>query len=100
MGGGTDVALETGDIALLREDLTGVVTAIALSRAVLATIRWNLVWAFGYNVLMIPLAAGAGAPWGWTISPMWAAAAMALSSVTVVLNSLRLGRWQAPEIKA
>jgi len=100
MGGGTDVALETGDIALLREDLTSVVTAIALSRAVLKTIRWNLVWAFGYNVVMIPLAAGAGRPWGWAITPMWAAAAMALSSVTVVINSLRLSAWSAPEVKA
>ena len=91
MGGGTDVALESGDLALLQDDLRGVTTALKLSRQTFRTIRWNLVWAFGYNVLMIPLAAGLlERPLGWSIQPMWAAAAMALSSVSVVLNSLRL----------
>lgn len=94
MGGGTDVALESGDVALVREGLRGVPIAIRLSRAVLRTIRWNLVWAFGYNVLMIPLAAGALASRGIEIDPMWAAAAMALSSVSVVANSLRLRWWR------
>ncbi len=96
MGGGTDVALETGDVALVRDDLRDVAVAVALSRAVLSTIRWNLVWAFGYNVLMIPLAAGLLEPaYHLSISPMWAAAAMALSSVSVVVNSLRLHLWRA-----
>jgi Cu+-exporting ATPase len=88
MGGGTDVALETGDISLLRDDLRGVPLALALSRAVMAAIRANLGWAFGYNLVMIPLAAGL-VP-GLGLDPMWAAAAMALSSVSVVGNSLRL----------
>ncbi|NUP98628.1 MAG: HAD-IC family P-type ATPase, partial [Armatimonadetes bacterium] len=94
LGGGTDVALQSSDLALVREDLGGVLTAIALSRAVLRTIRWNLLWAFGYNVLMIPLAAGLLLPLGLAIGPSWAAAAMALSSVSVVLNSLRLHLWR------
>jgi Cu+-exporting ATPase len=95
MGGGTDVALETGDIALVRDDLHAMVDALDLSRAVMATIRGNLAWAFGYNVLMIPLAAGL---WqhalGLSVGPMWAAAAMALSDVSVIGNSLRLRRWK------
>jgi Cu2+-exporting ATPase len=93
MGGGAEVALETGDIALSRDDLRAVAEALALSRAVMRTIRGNLWWAFGYNLLMAPLAAGL-----WprlSIAPMWAAAAMALSSVSVVGNSLRLRAWRA-----
>ncbi|MBI5831837.1 MAG: cadmium-translocating P-type ATPase [Armatimonadetes bacterium] len=92
MSGGTEVALEAGDIALTQPDLRGVVSALALSRAVMATIRANLFWAFGYNVVMVPLAMGL-VP-GWQIGPMWAAAAMAASSVTVVGNSLRLRGWR------
>jgi Cu+-exporting ATPase len=100
MGGGTDVALESGDVALVGEGLDGVPAALGLSRAVMRTIRGNLGWAFGYNVVLIPLAAGLFEPlWHWSIRPMWAAAAMALSSVSVVTNSLRLHRWRPREIQ-
>ena len=93
MGSGTDVALEAADIALMRADLNGVADAILLSRRTLRVIRQNLFWAFFYNALGIPLAAGALYPFtGWQLSPMIAAAAMSLSSVSVLANSLRLRR--------
>jgi Cu+-exporting ATPase len=93
MGSGTDVALEAADIALMRADLNGVAEAILLARRTLRVIRQNLFWAFFYNVLGIPLAAGALYPWtGWQLSPMVAAAAMSFSSVSVLTNSLRLRR--------
>jgi Cu+-exporting ATPase len=93
MGGGTDVALEAGDIALLRPDLGAVADAIVLSRRTMRTMRQNLFWAFVYNVLGVPIAAGALYPaLGLLLSPILASAAMALSSVSVVTNSLRLGR--------
>ena len=91
MGSGTDVALETSDIVLMKNDLRHVVIALLLSRATLKNIRQNLFWAFGYNVIGIPVAAGLLVPLGGpSLHPMLAAAAMALSSVSVVLNSLRL----------
>jgi Cu+-exporting ATPase len=93
MGGGTDVALEAGDIALLRPDLGAVADAIALSRRTMQIMRQNLFWAFIYNVLGVPIAAGVLYPTlGLLLSPILASAAMAMSSVSVVTNSLRLGR--------
>lgn len=96
IGTGTDVAIEASDVTLIRGDLRGVVTAIALSRATIRTVRQNLFWAFVYNVIGIPLAAGALYPLtGWLLSPVIASAAMSLSSVSVVTNSLRLRRFKA-----
>jgi Cu+-exporting ATPase len=95
MGTGTDVAIEAGDIALLRGDLASVVDAIQLSRRTMRTMRQNLFWAFIYNVLGIPVAAGALYPaFGILLSPILASGAMALSSVSVVSNSLRLARFR------
>ena len=94
IGTGTDVAVEASDITLIRGDLRAVATAIELSRRTMGTIRWNLVFAFVYNVLGIPLAAGVLYPWtGLLLSPVVASAAMALSSLSVVGNSLRLRRF-------
>jgi len=93
IGGGTDVAVETGDIVLIKDDLRDVVTAIQLSRSTVQKIVQNLFWAFGYNVALIPLAAGILAPLGIVMHPIYAAAAMALSSVSVVTNSLLLRRF-------
>ncbi len=93
IGAGTDVAVETGGIVLMRPDLRGVPEALELARRTLRIIRQNLFWAFAYNVIGIPIAAGALYPaTGWTLSPMVASAVMALSSVSVVTNSLRLRR--------
>ena len=91
MGNGTDIALETADVALLRSDLNSLVDGIALSRAVMSNIRQNLFFAFAYNALGIPIAAGLLYPFtGWLLSPMLASLAMAFSDISVVGNALRL----------
>jgi Cu+-exporting ATPase len=98
MGGGTEVALEAGDITLVGGELSGVAKAVRLSRATMRTIKQNLFWAFFYNLILVPVAAGALYPLTFLpgfireLHPAMAAAAMALSSITVVSNSLRLGR--------
>ena len=99
LGTGTDIAMETADLTLMRGDLRTIPDAIRLSRATLRTIKQNLFWAFFYNVLLIPVAAGVLYPLAFLPSmlrdlhPMLAAFAMAFSSVSVVLNSLRL-QWR------
>lgn len=92
---GMEVAIEASDITLIKGDLRGVMTAIALSRAMMRTIKQNLFWAFIYNILGIPITAGLFYPlMGWLFSPIIASAAMSLSSVSVVTNSLRLRRFR------
>ena len=97
IGAGTDVAIDVADVVLVNSRLQDVVSAIALSRATLRNIRQNLFWAFFYNCVGIPLAAGVfiGA-FGWELNPMFGALAMSLSSFCVVSNALRLGRFRAP----
>ena len=93
MGGGSDVAIEAADVTLMRGNLRGLVTAVELSRQTIRVVKQNLFWAFGYNLVLVPVAAGVLYPlWGILLSPILAGAAMALSSVSVVTNSLRLKR--------
>jgi Cu+-exporting ATPase len=93
MGTGTDVAMESAGVTLVKGDLRGIVRARRLSRATMRSIRQNLVWAFIYNVLGVPVAAGLLYPvFGLLLSPMIASAAMSLSSVSVIANALRLRR--------
>ena len=95
IGTGTDVAMETSDITLIRGDLTPIGTSIRLSRATMRVIKQNLGWAFGYNIALIPIAAGVLYPaFGILLDPVFAAVAMALSSVSVLTNSLRLRRFR------
>jgi len=100
IGSGTDVAIESADVVLMRDDLNDVVTAISLSRAVIRNIKMNLFWAFFYNVIGIPVAAGAFYySFGLKLNPMIGAAAMSLSSVCVVTNALRLRSFKGKKIK-
>jgi heavy metal translocating P-type ATPase len=97
IGTGTDIAIESADVVLMSGDVRGVVNAIALSKATIRNIQQNLFWAFAYNVLLIPVAAGVLYPVNGTLlSPIFAAGAMALSSVFVLGNALRLRRFKAP----
>lgn len=97
IGTGTDIAMESADIILMSGDLKGIVTAIALSKATIRNIKQNLFWAFAYNSILIPVAAGILYPFfGILLNPIFAAGAMAFSSVTVVLNALRLKRFKPP----
>ena len=97
IGSGTDVAIEAADVVLMSGDLNAAATAVALSRVTMRNIRQNLFWAFAYNIILIPVAAGALYPaFGILLSPMLAAGAMAFSSVFVVSNALRLRRFAPP----
>ncbi|HWU89549.1 MAG TPA: HAD-IC family P-type ATPase, partial [Kofleriaceae bacterium] len=97
LGSGTEIAAATADVTLLRGGIASLPAAFALARATLHTIRRNLVAAFAYNVLCIPIAAGALAPLtGWRLSPVLASAAMSLSSLSVLASSLRLRTWRPP----
>jgi Cu+-exporting ATPase len=93
MGTGTDVAMESAGVTLVKGDLRGIARAATLSRATMRNIQQNLAFAFGYNALGIPVAAGVLYPFfGLLLSPVFAGAAMAMSSVSVVANALRLNR--------
>ena len=94
IGAGTDIAIESADIVLMRSDVRDVAVALELSRATMRTIKQNLFWALFYNAICIPVAAGVLAPWGINLNPMIAAACMSFSSVCVVTNALRLRTWK------
>jgi Au+-exporting ATPase len=100
VGTGTDVAIEAADVVLVRGNLLAVPEAIGISKATIRNIGQNLFWAFAYNALLIPVAAGALFPiWGVLMSPVFAAAAMAMSSVFVLGNALRLRRFAVPAME-
>jgi len=100
IGSGTDIAIDAADVVLMKSDLLDLVTGFRLSKAVIKNIKENLFWAFFYNIIGIPLAAGVFyAALGWKLSPMFAAAAMSLSSVTVVMNALRLRGFKPTKTK-
>ena len=93
MGSGTDVAIEAGDITLINQDLKSVASAIELSKKTMRTIKMNLFWAFGYNIILIPVAMGVLYPFfNILLNPIFAGAAMVTSSISVVTNSLLLKR--------
>jgi Cu+-exporting ATPase len=93
IGTGSDIAIESSDVVLVGGDPAGVLVAQKLAKATMANIKQNLIWAFGYNVVLIPIAAGVMVPFGFGIlNPMLAGAAMAISSICVVTNALRLRR--------
>ena len=98
IGAGTDIAIETADMVLIKNSLWDVVTAIDLSRTTFRRIRINYVWAMIYNILGIPLAAGVLAPIGIVINPIFAGLAMAFSSVSVVSSSLLLRVYRSPKL--
>ena len=99
IGTGTDVAIESADVVLMSGNMQGVTNAIALSKATIGNIHQNLFWAFAYNTMLIPVAAGILYPnYGILMSPIFAAGAMALSSVFVLGNALRLRRFQPPSV--
>jgi Cu+-exporting ATPase len=95
IGAGTDIAIETAQMVLMKSDLRDVVIALDLSRTIYRRIQWNFIWALGYNVVLLPLAAGVFYAWSVVIPPMLAGGAMALSSVSVVTSSLLL-KWYSP----
>ena len=90
IGAGSDIAIDSADIILIRSDLLDVISAFLLSKKVVKTIKMNLFWAFFYNTITIPLAAGILSSFNIILNPMIASACMALSSITVVLNALRI----------
>jgi len=99
LGSGTDVAMETGEIVLIKDDLRDVVKAIDLSKYTLKKIKQSLFWAFFYNIIGLPIAAGILYPFtGWLLNPYFAAAAMAFSSVSVVLNALLMRRYKSEKL--
>jgi Cu+-exporting ATPase len=99
IGSGTDVAIETGGVVLVKNDLRDIVGAIELSRYTMRKIKQNLFWAFAYNTIGIPVAMGALYPLGIMLNPVFAGAAMAFSSLSVVSNSLLMRGWKAPSLR-